>query len=80
MFTQRYRRNDTEQNQRGAGMSKTCADCARHECTNICTTIRRSCDGRCSLRNSHRKCDRTKCKEYVIDKFFEQKEITNDYL
>lgn len=51
-------------------MSKTCAECSRHNCTNICTSTRYGCDGYCKDREAHRNCYRARCKQFDMDEFF----------
>ena len=53
-------------------MSKTCAECAKHNCTNICTSTRYGCDGFCLIKKSHKNCYGSRCKQFIADEYFDK--------
>jgi len=55
-------------------MNRTCADCTKHRCTNICFVAKYGCDGYCEFLGVHRQCDKRKCKQFILDKVFNIKE------
>lgn len=51
-------------------MSKTCAECAKHRCTNTCICARHYCNGYCEYKKLHKSCYGSRCKQFIVDEFF----------
>lgn len=47
---------------------KACADCANHKCSTVCTYNWRACDGKCTVSNEHKNCNKKTCEYFVKDK------------
>ncbi len=51
-------------------MAKTCADCKYHECNSKCIKKENACDGVCTKHQEIKRCYKTACSEYELDRFY----------